>query len=302
MKSVKAFGKSIPIIVILAVVLSASLAGAALVNYLSNVVTTTTTVESPVELKLFNPDGTEITAFTLRGGESVDFSKIAYNKGENGVPFAIALVIKGEDVGDAVIVDSAGPRGDKETIGNALWIDHRNIWNDGELWWQVEDDMWYLHGADDVAKVEAYKSYLKYSTSIEDPQVTLNDVYVDAVAVTIGSGSYAGEYYVVIFGGTIGGSAPNQIDQAQGTNAEKLALEVTNWGWGSVNQETGTIYHPRTSGDPCVMGGESFDVGKVRIIFASNFVTDEETVEIGMSVVVPGATIAEIIADMNLLG
>ena len=48
MKSVKMFGRSIPILAIIAVVMTAGIGGAYLVDYLSNTVTATITVQSPM--------------------------------------------------------------------------------------------------------------------------------------------------------------------------------------------------------------------------------------------------------------
>jgi len=292
MRKVK-IGKRTAVVAVLMAVLCVGLAYGAVVNYLSNPVTTQVTVESPIELKLYDSEGTEISTMTelppLKGGEAFRFIKVAHNKGENGVPFAIALVIKGKDVGEAVIVDSAGPVNDvaKARLGT------EPVW-DSELWCQNEGEAWYLHGAHDAAKVEAYHDWGKYSTGTEFTN-PINEIYVDAITVN----KDGAEYYVVIFGGTIGGTGTGIPDPLPGLDAE-----VTRWGWGTPNS-----YTANEEGEPLIIPGwgtnpesEGYDVGKVRIIFASNYVTeeDEEPVKICMRVVVPGTTIREIIEDMGL--
>lgn len=280
MKSIKMFGKSIPLLAIVIVSMLGVGVYAGLVSYLSASVSMDAIVTSPVELRLYDGTGTRFeSTFDLDGGESVDFSKIAYNKGENAVPFAIALVIKGEDVGDAVIVDSAGPiGGKKQIIGAALWDQTTpDIWNRDDLWCQVDEEAYYLHGAHDSVKLADYHFYGKLSTgtAFANP---LNDKYVDALALSIGTD----KYYVVIFGGTIG---------AADVEAKTKNDLVTNWGWGTPSS------YGSNDNTPCIMGAESYDVGKVRVILDSAYVG---TVQIGMQVVVPGTSIAQVISTMNL--
>lgn len=257
----------------LAIALLIGTASASLVYYLSNMVSMTANVTSPIELRLYYSNGTQITStLDVKGGGSVDFSKIAYNHGESSVPFAIALVIKGID-GEGVLVDSAGPiDAQKQNIGGYLWDQtYPDIWNRDDLWWQIEGEAWYLH--DGYNKYDEYfdDSYVLWG----NPQ---NMIYDDGGGVTI-DGT---DYYIVVFGGTIGPKPANGLISA----SEK----ITNWGWG-----TPTTYHERDTDTPCIMPGESYDVGKVRIIFAPNF---QGYVAIKMRVVMPGSTVAEIIAGM----
>ena len=257
----------------LSLILLIGTASAALVYYLSNTVSMTANVTSPIELKLFEPDGTEITsALELKGGGSVDFSKIAYNLGESSVPFAIVLVIEGT-LGEGIIVDSVGPiEAEKQNIGGYLWEQNLDIWNRDDLWCQIEGEAWYLHDA-----------YNKYDAYFDDnyalwgnPQ---NMIYDDGGGVTIDTT----DYYVIVFGGTIG-------PKNTGLGAIYPAETITNWGWG-----TPTTYYERDADTPCIMPGESYDVGKVRVIFAPNF---QGSVAIKMQVVMPGSTVAEIIDGM----
>lgn len=264
------------LIAVLAMALLIATASASLVYYLSNMVSITANVTSPIELRLYYPNGTQITStLDVKGGGSVDFSKIAYNHGESSVPFAIALVIKGT-LGEGVIVDSVGPiDAEKQNIGGYLWDQtYPDIWNRDDLWWQIEGEPWYLHDA-----------YNKYDEYFDDSYVLWgnpqNTIYDDGGGVTIGTT----DYYVVVFGGTVG--AKNV-----GLGVIYPSEEITNWGWG-----TPSSYTERSEDIPCIMPGESYDVGKVRIIFAPNF---QGTVAIGMQVVMPGSTVAEIIAGMAL--
>jgi len=261
------------LIAVLAIALLIGTVSAAMVYYLSEVTTMTADIDSPIELRLYESDGTLITsAFTIYGGESVDFFKIAYNKASAPVPFAIVLVIQGTD-GEGVIVDSAGPKdGQKAVIGNHLWTGGAgNIWNRADLWWQIEGEAWYLHDA-----------YNKYDAYFDDtyalwgnPQ---NMVYDDGGSVNIG----ATDYYILVFGGTIGAKPANGLI----SGAEK----ITNWGWG-----TPSGYTERAEDTPLVMPGQTYDVGKVRVIFAPNLLN---SYTLKMQVVMPGYTVAEIITGM----
>ena len=78
-KKINAFGRSIPVIAVVLMLLTTGIAGAAMVSYLSGTVTTTTTVESPISLNLYDSDGALISDLTLKGGDSLDFFKIAHN-------------------------------------------------------------------------------------------------------------------------------------------------------------------------------------------------------------------------------
>jgi len=258
---------------VLAIALLIGTVSATLVYYLSNMVIMTANVTSPVELRLYYSNGTQITsALQLKGGGSVDFSKIAYNYGKSSVPFAIVLVIK-DTLGEGLVVDSAGPiDAEKQNIGGYLWDQtYPDIWNRDDLWYQIEGEAWYLHDA--YNKYDAYfdDSYVLWG----NPQ---NTVYDDGGGVTIDTT----DYYVIVFGGTIGAKPAN--------GAISSAEKITNWGWG-----TPTTYHERTTDTPSIMPGESYDVGKVRVIFAPNF---QGSVAIKMQVVMPGSTVAEIIAGM----
>jgi len=261
-------------LVALALIFCISTASAALVFYLSNSVYMYASVTSPVELKLYDPEGTQITSeFYLGGGQSIDFFKIAYNNGQSGVPFAIVLVFKGTN-GAGVIVDSAGPKdGQKWAIGNHLWTNvGGSIWNRDDLWWQIDGQAWYLH--------DAYTKYNQYYnpatwTLWGNPQ---NTKYDDGGTVKIDGI----DYYVVVFGGTIGAKPADGAISAGET--------ITNWGWG-----TPTGYSERAEDTPLVMPGQSYDVGKVKIIFAPNFVG---VVEAKMQVVTPGYTIQDIVLGM----
>jgi len=244
---------------------------ATVVYYLSEKTTMTATLESPIELKLYDSDRNLITsAFTLYGGESLDFFKIAYNKATAPVPFAIVLVIEGSN-GEGIIVDSAGPKvppGD--TVGAA---GVPLAWNNVDLWWQNEGEAWYLHDA-----YNKYDEYFDDSYALwGNPQ---NTVYDDGGSVNIGGT----DYYIVVFGGTIGAKPANGLI----STSEK----ITNWGWG-----TPSGYTERATDTPLVMQGETYDVGKVRVIFAPNLLN---SYTIKMQVVMPGYTVAEIIVGMFL--
>jgi len=260
------------LIAVLAIALLIGTVSAALVYYLSNVVIMSANVTSPIELRLYYPNGTRIeSALQLKGGSSVDFSKIAYNHGTSSVPFAIVLIIK-NSLGEGIVVDSAGPKDDKKSaIGNHLWTEVAgSIWNRDDLWWQIEGQAWYLHDAYDKYDEYFNDEYVLWG----NPQ---NTVYDDGGGVNIGGT----DYYVVVFGGTIGPKPANGII----SESEK----ITNWGWG-----TPTTYNEGTN-TPCMMPGESYDVGKVRINFAPNY---QGSVAIRMQVVMPGSTVAEIVAGM----
>ncbi|MBW2674564.1 MAG: hypothetical protein JRD89_14330 [Deltaproteobacteria bacterium] len=271
-KKINAFGKSIPVIAVIGMVLTAGIAGAVLVSYLSPPVTTTTTVDSPISLKLYDPNCNPISNLTLKGGESLDFFKIAHNDADTGIPFAIALVIQGTD-GEGIVVDSAGPK-----VAPGDTVDKDGVpkaWNYGALWWQNEGEAWYLH--------DAYNKYNAGWDSINNTWIPgmethpQNTVYDDGGSVTIGDT----DYYIVIFGGTIGTGADGQI----------LASEtITNEGWG-----TPTGYTATPSRGPLVMQPGAYDVGKVRVHFAPNF-KGEHTVK--MQVVMPGYTVEQIITEM----
>ncbi len=76
MKKAKIFGRSIPVLAIVAIVASAGLASAALVGYLSNTIEATVTVESPIEQKISLSMGNwadSITLDDIRGGETITF-------------------------------------------------------------------------------------------------------------------------------------------------------------------------------------------------------------------------------------
>ncbi len=289
MKNIKMYGKSIPLIAIVLVGLLTLGASAVLVSYLSTPVSTDVTLSSPVTFRLYDDLGAEITDETITaqilGGESFDFIKIAHNDAENAIPFAIALVIKGADVGvvnefgAAVMVDSAGPVSDtaKTNIGTT------QPW-DSVDWHQNEGEAWYLHGAHDQDMVDAYSYYGELSTGIAFTN-PLNEMYVDAVALTL----VGEDYYVVIFGGTIGDSLSGDVGPRDETDL------VTNWGFGGA-----AGYTLRGQGDiPITVPADDgstdphgYDVGKVRVIFSPSYFG---TVEIGMQLVVPGSTIQQVI-------
>ncbi|UZE92457.1 MAG: hypothetical protein IB616_01205 [Methanosarcinales archaeon] len=307
-KKINAFGKSIPVIAVILMVLTAGIAGAALVSYLSNTVTTTATVESPIKLELYASDGALIDGDfdleILEGGESFNLYKVAQNQGDAAVPFAIAMVFKGKDVGMGVMVECAAPlAGQKVAIGHHLTSGASEIiWDRDDYWYEVDGVESCLLGAHDPEKVADYIFWADHNsipTFSVDPDAKLNTNYVDAVIVSDIEGN---EYYVVIFGGTIGDTLIADEDP------RTLESEITSWGWWSSDE-----YHLRGADEPCVMPGindldtKGYDLGKIRIIFRSNFVSDDpetpdivETVNIGMRVVTPGCTIGEIIEDMAL--
>jgi len=271
--------KLIPVLVV--GLLVAGVASAQLVVYLGNLFTADVNVESPTELKLYNEASEEINStFTIKGGENIGFYKIAKNNADVGIKFAIALAIENVVAGE-VTVDSAGPcPGDvpnKNTI--AYWAENGwNMWNDTGKWCQIENQDWYLHDAyNKSATYEWWNDVSNVWVNGGNPQ---NTVYDDGGMVTVNDK----DYYFVVFGGTIGTVANGAIGSWE---------KITNEGWGTPSEYTST-----SGGDPNVMIPGVADVGKVRIHFAQN---SDPTVnhQVGMRVVQPGSTVAEVVAAMG---
>jgi len=119
-RKINAFGKSIPAIAVIAMVLTAGIAGAALVGYLSNVKTKQVSVESPIELsgeityKYMTPAWTEISDGVDVGlATDGDFLYMAFDVDEEPETFLLVFMdtkeggVPGGDFGgaDYMIVD-----------------------------------------------------------------------------------------------------------------------------------------------------------------------------------------------------
>lgn len=255
----------------------AGLASAAIVTYLADAKTTTVSLESPTQLKIYNTSLAEIsTTQSMYAGETLEFFKIAKNNSSVGTKFAIVLLVKGTK--DGIIVDSAGPKVD---AGNT--VDSNGVplaWNNTELWWQNNNEDWYLHGAH-----QTYSDYEWWNTDTNafvagsNPQ---NNEYNDAEGITINDINY----YIVVFGGTIG---DNELSVNTPINASDT---ITNWGWG-----TPTSYTKRVADTPLIMQPNAFDVGKIRVYFAQNLEPAQEYI-VKMAVVQPHSTIENIVGEL----
>jgi len=76
-KKVNVFGKAVPVFAF--VILGLALVSAALVPYLSNVITGNVVISSPIELKLNGTTGA--FSFDIRGGESFNYTTVQKNGG-----------------------------------------------------------------------------------------------------------------------------------------------------------------------------------------------------------------------------
>ncbi len=256
-------------------VLALVLVSGALLTYFSSV-STDVTVENPIVFGLYDTDSLAISGTqTMNAGETLKFFKVAMNKAEVGTKFAIALVVQGTQEG--VIVDSSGPVNDaqdlKNTLGQAIEAGDATIWTDNNKFWQIDGDDWYLHDA--FNKYEDYEYWFGGEwVSGANPQ---NTVYDDGGGVIVNEENY----YIVIFGGTIG-------DTASVGTIEAGDL-ITNWGWGNAGS-----YTVRSEDEPLVMPpNNAYDLGKVRVHFASNLVPGDYIVK--TAVITPGESVEGII-------
>ena len=260
-------------------ILALVLVSGALLTYFGSV-STDVTIENPIEFGLYDTDSVLIPndgSANMKSGEVFEFFKIAKNKANVGIEFAIVTIVQGTK--DGVYIDSAGPQGDKDTIGQAV-VDGTGQWDNTEDWYQIEGESWYLHGAHNSDLVSDY-AYLDGVVLTDAGYTTTNDKYNDAEGLT-----YKEEdYYVVVFGGTIG-------DNSEGVNTPILESDViTNWGYGGADS-----YVKRPADEPLVMPTGAYDIGKVRVYFNQDLAPGEYTVK--TAVVTPGNTIGEIIDEL----
>ncbi len=257
-----------------------ALVSAILVSYFSSV-STVVTVNSPIEFGLYNTASQPILDGTadMKAGEVFEFFKIAKNNADVGIEFAIVTIVQGTK--DGIYVDSAGPKGDKNTIGQAV-VDGNGVWDSLDDWYQIEGESWYLHGAHDSDLVSDY-AYLDDDVLTDAGYTTTNDKYNDAEGFTYSVDGK--DYYVVVFGGTIG-------DNSADVNTPILESDViTNWGYGGADS-----YVKRTADEPLVMPTGAYDIGKVRVYFNQDLEPGIYTVK--TAVVTPGKSIGTIINEL----
>ena len=267
----------VPLTFLVIGVLLVGMGSAALVNYLSVTETSTVGISSPIDFGLYDNNSAELSDQTMKAGEVLEFYKIAKNNADVGIKFAIVTVVQGTN--DGILVDSAGPKGDKDTIGAAV-VAGTGVWDSTTDWNQVEGEPWYLHGAHNVSTVADY-AYLNGAELTDAGFTIVNDKYNDAGGITIDDE----DYYIVVFGGTIGDNSASVNTPISETDV------ITNWGYGGADN-----YVHRTADIPLVMPTGAYDIGKVRVYFDQSLAAGDYVVK--TRVVTPGNTIGAIIEDM----
>lgn len=102
MKKIINLLKGTPIAMVVIGILIAGVASAALVNYLSNATTTTTTVKSPIEMSVNvgrdgTPGGSDSISINTTGGSDFMFTTVAENKANNTINGYPVIVVVAED-------------------------------------------------------------------------------------------------------------------------------------------------------------------------------------------------------------